>query len=57
MNDEEFQNLDKKDIFSFLNEKNNFKKIIKIYILKVLNLIIIKNYNAFINIVDERQLF
>ena len=57
MNDEEFQNLDKKEIFSFLGEKNNFKKIIKIYILKVLNLIIIKNYNTFLNIIDERQLF
>ena len=53
---EEYQNLNKNEILSFLRD-SNFKKVIKIYILKILNLIILKNYSKFLNLVEEKQLF
>ena len=37
---EEFQNINKNEIYAFLNTPSNFRKVIKIYILKILNLII-----------------
>ena len=40
--DEEFQVINKNEIYAFLNGKSNFRKVIKIYILKILNLIIEK---------------
>ena len=42
--DEEFQVINKNEIYAFLNGKSNFRKAIKIYILKILNLIIEKKY-------------
>ena len=57
---EEYQNLNKNEILVFLNnanKANNFKKVIKIYILKILNLVILKNYNDFHNLIEEKHLF
>ena len=42
--DEEFQVINKNEIYAFLNGKSNFRKVIKKYILKILNLIIEKKY-------------
>ena len=55
--DEKYQNINKKEIYSFLSDKSNFKKVIKIYILKILNLLFVKNYNAFLNVIEEKQIF
>lgn len=55
--DEEYQNIEKNEIFSFLDNNSNFRKMIKIYILKVLNLIIIKDYNEFKNVIEEEDIF
>ena len=49
--------MNKNKILSFLNKPSNFKKVIKIYILKILNLIIIKNYKDFLNLIEEKHLF
>ena len=54
---EEYQNANKNDIYAFLNLPSNFRKVIKIYILKVLNLIILKNYNNFLDLIEEKQIF
>ena len=40
-----------------MNGSSEFRKIIKIYILKILNLIIIGNYNTFHDFINENQLF
>ena len=54
---EEFENIDKEKIYSFLNDNNKFRKVIKIYILKVINLHIIKNYNNFLYKIEQKQIF
>jgi len=45
------------DIFDFLNEPVSFRKVIKVYILKLLNLIYIGNYNNFHNFIKRKKLF
>ena len=57
VNDEKYQIIDKNEIYSFLNNSSAFRKVIKIYILKVLNLIFIKNYHIFLNVIEEKQIF
>ena len=54
--EEKFQKIQKNEIYKFLNASSNFRNLIKIYILKLLNLIILKNYH-FINLIEEKQLF
>ena len=54
---EEFQNLNKNEIYIFLNTSSNFRKVIKIYILKVLNLLLVKNYKNFLDLIEEKQIF
>eukprot|EP00833_Pecoramyces_ruminatium_P010610 jgi/Orpsp1_1/1184642/evm.model.c7180000090364.1 len=51
------ENLDLIDIYEFLNGKSEFRKIIKIYILKVLNKIFIKNYKSLIEYIESKELF
>ena len=64
--DEDYQNIFKDEIYaiySFLNEKSEgtiqkkFREVIKIYILKVINLIHIKNYNKFLEEIKEKNIF
>ena len=56
--DEEYEELPKNEIYGFLNGKSSkFRKIIKIYILKILNLIIIGNYKKFLELIEENNLF
>ena len=54
---EEYQKLNKREIYEFLNTSSNFRKVIKIYILKELNLIILKNYKNFLDLIEEKQIF
>ena len=54
---EEFQSLHKKEICGFLKTSSNFRKVIKIYILKILNLLFFENYDTFLNFTKENQLF
>ncbi|ORX57745.1 hypothetical protein BCR36DRAFT_318513 [Piromyces finnis] len=56
-NENENNEISKTEIFDFLNKPSEFRKIIKIYILKVLNLIVIKNYSRFINFIKIKKLF
>jgi len=45
-------------IYGFLNEgSNTFRKVIKIYLLKILNLLIIKDYGNFIEFINKKNLF
>ena len=52
-----------REIFDFLSEKSEgdqpkkFRKVIKIYILKIINLIFIKNYNNFIEEIEDKNIF
>ena len=55
--EEKFQKIQKNEIYKFLNASSNFRNLIKIYILKLLNLIILKNYHNFLNLIEEKQLF
>ncbi|OUM67355.1 hypothetical protein PIROE2DRAFT_58828 [Piromyces sp. E2] len=55
--EEEKDVIDKKEIYDFLNESSEFRKIIKIYILKVLNLILIGDYKHFIDFIEQKELF
>ena len=55
--DEEYEELPKNEIYEFLNGNSKFRKIIKIYILKILNLIMIGNYKAFLELIEEKNLF
>jgi len=56
-NEEENNEIDKKEIYGFLNGSSEFRKIIKIYILKILNLIFIRNYKHFVDFVEKKELF
>ena len=55
--DEEFEDLPKNELYVFLNGSNKFRKVIKIYILKILNLLILKNYQNFLDLIKEKKLF
>ena len=57
IHDEQFQSFQKGEIKSFLNITSSFRNIIKIYILKILNLIFYKNYIIFLNSIEEKQIF
>jgi len=45
------------DISTFLNGSNEFRKIIKIYILKLLNKLLFKNYKDLLHFVEKKKLF
>ena len=55
--DEEYENINKNEIYSFLDNPHKFTKIIKIYILRILNIIKIKNYNDFLKFIIEKNIF
>ena len=53
---EEFEEFSKNEIYDFLNNPNtSFRNIIKLYILKILNLIIIRNYKGFLDLIEQKQ--
>jgi len=45
------------EILEFINGNNEFRKVIKIYILKVLNKIVIKDYNALKDFINKHEIF
>ncbi|ORX81683.1 hypothetical protein BCR32DRAFT_244734 [Anaeromyces robustus] len=55
------EKIKKDDIISFLKnsseQKRQFRKIVKIYILKILNLVIIKDYKEFLKCINRINLF
>ena len=55
--DKAFNEFIEDEIFNKTGISDAFKNVIKIYILKVLNISFIGNYNTFINFLKEKQLF
>jgi len=47
----------RKEIFDFLNTPSNFRKVIKLYILKLLNVIFIGNYKNFSDLIKQKEIF
>ncbi|OUM60841.1 hypothetical protein PIROE2DRAFT_13322 [Piromyces sp. E2] len=56
-NPDDINDLDISDILEFLNRKSEFRKIIKIYILRVLNKIFINNYKKLLEFINHKEVF
>jgi len=54
---DDLKDINSHEIFKFLNSKDEFRKVIKIYILKLLNIIKFEDYQSFINFIKEKELF
>jgi len=57
LNCNDSNNLDMSEIFEFLKDSSKSKKVIKIYILRVLNKIIFNNYLNLLDFIKQKQLF
>jgi hypothetical protein len=57
IHEEDNEDYDIDEILEFLNKPSEFRKVIKIYILKILNLLLIGNYKHFLEFIDDKELF
>ena len=57
ISEEEFEEIPKNEIYEFLNVPNKLRNVIKLYIFKILNLIVFKNYHKFLDFIQEKGLF
>jgi len=57
INDKDFEINYVKEIFEFLNNSSKFRKVIKIYILRVLNKIILMNYKGLLKFMNDKKVF